>query len=69
MSLHCTTNIHRVTSISVEAKFLNNGVYITTFCFQGEDGDRQEITTFSKGPLVIEGAEHVNFVASDEVAA
>ena len=63
---YTTTNIHGVKSIKAEVKQLRTHVQtITTdFIFILEDGSTIYVTAFSKDFLQIEGAEHVNTVAS-----
>ena len=69
---YTTTNIHRVTSIKVQAdlidgsisKFVNTKIVFTT-----EDGGEITVAAFSNDYLPIEGADFLNHVAQPVEAA
>lgn len=66
---HSTTNVHRITAIRVKATSLGSGraAFISTeFTFVAEDGTTSTVSAFSKDFLQIEGASHVNHIASGE---
>jgi hypothetical protein len=66
--MHTTTNIHNVTSITVEAKRFGGELpFVSTeFTFANKDGENITVSAFSRDFLQIVGAEHVNAVASNE---
>jgi len=69
--MNISTDVHRVTSIKVEAKrFGGERPFVSTeFTFANKDGETITVSAFSKDFLPIVGAEHVNHVASGEVPA
>jgi hypothetical protein len=65
MALQSTTNIHRVKAIRVRATVFETFVS-HEFTFKTEDGGEITVSGFASSVLTIEGADHVNHVASGE---
>lgn len=65
-----TTNIHGVTALKVKSKEFTglNPFWSTEVTGTDKDGREFSFSFFSREPLTIEGAEHVNAVASKEEA-
>jgi hypothetical protein len=63
--MNTSTDIHRVGSIVVRTGSVMNGHIWTEFTFIAEGGE-YTVTAYSKKPLEIEGASHVNHIASGE---
>jgi hypothetical protein len=65
-----STNVHNVTALKVKSKEFTgmNPFWSTEVTVTDKDGHEFIFSFFSAEPLAIEGAEHVNAVASSEVA-
>lgn len=64
-----TSSIHRVVEITAKSAPLLGGAssrWTTDITAATEDGTEVAFTFFSDGPLVIQGAEFVNHVASGQ---
>lgn len=62
-----TTNFHNVQSMKVEQRALVGAdCWITEVVAKNKDGGTFTLTLFHAGPMPIEGAEFVNFVAQPE---
>lgn len=65
-----TTNVHNVTALKVKSKEFTgmNPFWSTEVTGTDKDGREFTFSFFSREPLAIEGADHVNAVASTEAA-
>lgn len=62
--MHTSFMAHGITSISVRSTTISAKTWTTTLVAMNDNGSIFELTLFSNKPLEIEGADHVNHVAS-----
>ena len=68
--MNTSMNIHKATSIAVRQKYFDgvSNFWLTELTIKTETGEFR-LAVMGEEPLAIEGAEHINHVASDEVEA